>query len=260
MALLLKNVIKLCLNELVLLNLHQNCLNILQFFLADIPSRFSLVLFADIETFAESLNFLWCFAFFNQLLQFLLGIWLTDTDDSKLELCWLVFHFSWISLFFLEIALIGRVNHSIWLDVCENFHYGFFILKKQCIIKDLLVVIVTSEIIDGRHIKLRLSLVEEYLVGKNLGVLWINQYIFCCQYELTFLRLTLWGYDWHVVPYYISIKVFLNKDHFFVERNQKCFFLYLIYLGACKDTKFKDVVNGIDFSLHLFDFRITNNS
>ena len=110
MALFLQYIIKLILDKRIFLNLHQYILNIFQFLLTYVPSRFCFILLIDLESFTKCFNLLICFIGTNQLLEFSTRIRLTDTNYCKLELCWLIFRFTWIRFFFFEI----------WVKTCTN--------------------------------------------------------------------------------------------------------------------------------------------
>jgi hypothetical protein len=73
-AFLLENVVQLGLDELVLLDIHEDVLDILQLLLADVPARLGLVLLGDIESLAKGFDLLAGLALLNQLLQLLLGV------------------------------------------------------------------------------------------------------------------------------------------------------------------------------------------
>ncbi len=152
MALLLEDVVELCLDELILLDLHQDVLDVLQLLIAHVPPRLGLVLLGNVEAVAKGFDLLVGLALLDQLFQLLLGVRLTDADYGELELSRFLFGLARISLALFGVLCVGGVDDSGGLDIGEHFDDGVLKEQEECVVEDLLVVVVTFEVIDGRHV------------------------------------------------------------------------------------------------------------
>lgn len=103
----------------------------------------------------------------------------------------LVLHFVWVCLYLLVILFISRVDDEGRLDVGQDFHDGIFILQQKCVVQDLLVVVVSPEVVNRRHAKFRVLLIEVDFVGVDLCILGVDQDLLISKDQLTFFGLTL---------------------------------------------------------------------
>ena len=134
MAFLLEDVIELGLNEGVLLDIHQDVLDVLESLVADVPSRLGLVLLRDVEAFAESLDLLVGLVAQDQLLQLLLGVRLTDADHCEVQLRGHVLHLGRVSLLLARVRLVGGIHHRRRLYVGQDLDDGVLVEEEDGIV------------------------------------------------------------------------------------------------------------------------------
>lgn len=112
----LQNVVQLPLNKLVVLNHHQNTLNILLLLTTHVPLTLQQILLGNVKTSTEVLDLLVWLLLLNQLLQFTQRVVLVNANHSKTQLSRNLLHFVRVSLHLPERTLV-RIDHLLRLHI-----------------------------------------------------------------------------------------------------------------------------------------------
>jgi hypothetical protein len=167
MAFGLEDVVEFPLDEFIVFDHHQNALDILLLLIADVPLALQEVLLRNVEASTKILYLLVRFVFLDKSLEFSFRIVLIDADDCELQSSWNLFDLVGVGLHMSERTLI-RIDNFLRFAVEEHFEDRIFCRQHQRIIKNLLIVVVTSKVIDCRHLKLTIIVIEEDFMSINL--------------------------------------------------------------------------------------------
>lgn len=229
-------------NILIVFNVQQKALNLLLALLRYLPLTFLISQFLNVEPFEKRLNLLLTLIFLKKLFKFICWLSLLDTHSLEINLIFLIGNDSGICIITC-VFNVRKENFSLF-EIKENFHIlVLFIFQNNCIVKNLLFVIVSLETIYLGSLQLSLTEVEIYLMGWDLALLSIHHYSFISKYQLTFFLITFRWSNWNVIPNHKFGEVSSNNNDFFIKTQNECFITNLIDSGFLKNTNLKNMVD-----------------